>query len=61
MKVKKQQKKHLLDIENADKAAAKKVLYTRIAYGVGAIILFILLLVAIRRSSKKTEDSSRGH
>ncbi len=50
----------LLDIANADKAAAAKVLYTRIAYGALAIIAFILLFVVIRRTSKKTETIPEG-
>ena len=50
----------LLDIANADKAAANKLLYTRIAYGALAIMLFIIVLVAIRRSSKKAEEVPNG-
>ena len=50
----------LLDIANADKAAAAKALYTRIAIGAVAIILFIIVLVVIRRSSKKTEEVPEG-
>ncbi|MBU3111780.1 flagellar basal-body MS-ring/collar protein FliF [Clostridium lacusfryxellense] len=50
----------LLDIENADTAAAKKLLYTRIAYGVGAIMLFIIVIVVLRRSSKKADDVPMG-
>jgi flagellar M-ring protein FliF len=50
----------LLDIDIADKLANKKALYTRIAFGVLGIILFIILLVVIRKSSKNTEKASRG-
>ena len=50
----------LLDMENADKLAKQQTLYTRIAYGVGAILLFIILLFAIRRSKKSTETISEG-
>ncbi|MBZ9624542.1 flagellar M-ring protein FliF [Clostridium sp. FP2] len=57
---KKQAEKALLDIANADKAAAKKVTYTRIGYGVLAILLFIILLLVIRRSNKKKEIASEG-
>jgi flagellar M-ring protein FliF len=57
---KKEAEQALLDIENANKAAAKKALYTRIAYGVIAIMAFIILLVAIRRSRKKGNAISEG-
>ena len=57
---KKEAEQALLDIENANKLAKKEALYTRIAYGAGAILLFIILLVAIRRSGKKTETVSEG-
>jgi flagellar M-ring protein FliF len=57
---KKAVEKELLDIENASKLADKKALYTRIAYGALAILLFIILLVAIRKSSKKKEGTSEG-
>ncbi|MGH4050377.1 MAG: flagellar basal-body MS-ring/collar protein FliF [Clostridium sp.] len=57
---KKAAEQSLLDIENADAAAAKKLLYTRIAYGALAIMLFIIVLVAIRRSSKKTQAVPKG-
>jgi len=50
----------LLDIANADKAAAAKVLYTRIGLGVLAIIIFIIIIVAIRRSSKKAGEIPEG-
>ncbi|MBU3180645.1 flagellar basal-body MS-ring/collar protein FliF [Clostridium psychrophilum] len=50
----------LLDIANADKAAANKVLYTRIGCGVLAVIAFIILFVVIRRSSKKEEIEPEG-
>ncbi|HEY8889994.1 MAG TPA: flagellar basal-body MS-ring/collar protein FliF [Clostridium sp.] len=50
----------LLDIANADKAAAAKVLYTRIAFGVLAILVFIILLIVLRRSKNKTESISGG-
>lgn len=52
--------KELLEIENASKLADKKALYKQIAIGAGVILLFIILLVAIRRSSKKTEKTSEG-
>ena len=57
---KKAAEKALLDIENADKAVAKKALYTRIAYGVGAVLLFTILVLVIRRSKKKTEEVPEG-
>jgi flagellar M-ring protein FliF len=57
---KKEAEKALLDIENANKLAKKEALYTRIAYGALAILLFIILLVAIRRSKKKTETVPAG-
>jgi len=57
---KKAAQKALLDIANADKAAAAKALYTRIAIGSLAIILFIIVFVVIRRSSKKTEEVPEG-
>jgi len=57
---KKLAEKALLDIQNADKAAIKKALYTRITYGVLAILLFVLLVVAIRKVSKKTKTTSEG-
>ncbi|MFT5871363.1 MAG: flagellar M-ring protein FliF [Clostridium sp.] len=57
---KKMAEQALLDIENADKLAAKKALYTRIAYGVGAIILLIILFVIIRRFSKTAETDTGG-
>jgi flagellar M-ring protein FliF len=50
----------LLDIDIADKLADRKVLYTRIAYGVLGIILFIILIVVIRKASKNTEKASGG-
>ncbi|MBU3159042.1 flagellar M-ring protein FliF [Clostridium frigoris] len=50
----------LLDIANADKAAANKVLYTRIAIGALAILIFIIAIVVIRRSRKKEETTSEG-
>lgn len=50
----------LLDMENANKLAKKEALYTRIAYGAGAILLFIILLFAIRRSGKNKEQISEG-
>ena len=50
----------LLDIAAADKAAAAKVLYTRIGLGVLAIMIFIIVLVVIRRSSKKVEEIPEG-
>jgi len=50
----------LLDIANADKAVATKELYTRIGLGVLAILIFIILLVALRRSKKKTEIGPGG-
>jgi flagellar M-ring protein FliF len=52
---KKEAEKALIDIENANKLAEKKALYTRIAYGVLAIILFIIFLFVIRRSRKSKE------
>lgn len=57
---KKAAEKALIDIENANKAAAKAALYKSIAYGAGAIILFILLVVVIRKSRKKKETPSEG-
>jgi flagellar M-ring protein FliF len=48
----------LLDIDTANKLAAKKTLYTRIAYGVIGIILFIILLVVIRKASKNKDKDS---
>lgn len=57
---KKVAEKALLDIDNANKAAARKALYTRIAFGVLAILLFIFLIVAIRKASKKKETASGG-
>ena len=54
---KKTAEKALVDIENANKAASKAALYKQIAYGVFGIILFILLVVAIRKSGKKKETS----
>ncbi len=50
----------LLDIENANKAAAKAALYKNIAYGVGAFILFILFLVILRRTGKNKKEASDG-
>jgi len=50
----------LLDIANADKAAASKILYTRIALGALAIMIFIIIIVLIRRSSKKAETTPEG-
>jgi len=50
----------LLDIANADTAAAKKLLYTRIAYGALAVMLFIIIIIAIRRSSKKAAEAPNG-
>jgi len=50
----------LLDIANADKAAAAKVVYTRIALGVLAIMIFIIVIVVLRRSSKKAKEISDG-
>jgi len=50
----------LLDIANADKAAASKILYTRIALGALAIMIFIIIIVLIRRSSKKEEATPEG-
>ena len=52
---KKELEKQLLDIENAGKLADKKALYTRIAYGALAIMLFIIFLVIFRKSSKNRE------
>lgn len=57
---KKVAEKALLDIDNANKAAIKKALYTRIALGVLAILLFIFLIIAIRKASKKKETASGG-
>ncbi|MBK5240401.1 flagellar basal-body MS-ring/collar protein FliF [Clostridium sp.] len=48
----------LLDIDSADKLAARKTLYTRIAFGVIGIILFIIMLVVIRKASKKKDKTS---
>jgi flagellar M-ring protein FliF len=53
---KKEAEKVLLDMENAQKLAEKKALYTRIAFAAVAIILFIILLFATRKSRKKTKD-----
>ena len=50
----------LLDIEKANKAAADKVLYTRIAYGVLAVLLFIIMLIVLRKSKNKTEVNPGG-
>jgi flagellar M-ring protein FliF len=55
---KKQDEKVLQDIETANKLAEKKALYTRIAYGVLAIILFIIFLFAIRKSNKNSNSKS---
>jgi flagellar M-ring protein FliF len=55
---KKEAEKALLDMENAKKEAEKKALYTRIALAAVAIILFIILLVSIRRSKKKANRGS---
>jgi len=57
---KKSAEKALLDIDNANKAAIKKALYTRIAFGALDILIFILLIVAIRKASKKKEIASDG-
>ncbi|MBN4049297.1 flagellar M-ring protein FliF [bacterium AH-315-N14] len=57
---KKAAEKALVDIEKANKAASSAELYKRIAYGVGAILLFILLFVALRRSGKNREEASDG-
>lgn len=57
---KKEAENALLDIEKANKLAEKKALYTRIAYGALAIILFIIFLFVIRRSSKNTEAVHGG-
>ncbi|MGH4125747.1 MAG: flagellar basal-body MS-ring/collar protein FliF [Clostridium sp.] len=57
---KKAAEKALLDIENADKAAAKSALYKRIAFGVLAILLLILLFVVIRKSKKTKETETEG-
>ena len=57
---KKAAEKALQDIENVNKAASRSALYKNIAYGVGGIILFILLFVAFRKSSKKSEEPSAG-
>mgnify|MGYP001568645704 FL=1 len=48
----------LLDIANADKAAAAKVLYTRIALGALAVMIVIIIIVVMRRLSKKPEEGS---
>ncbi|MGK0466295.1 flagellar basal-body MS-ring/collar protein FliF [Clostridium sp.] len=50
----------LLDIDIADKLANKKALYTRIAFGALGIILFIILLVAIRKAGKNKDKTSAG-
>ncbi|MBU3098618.1 MULTISPECIES: flagellar basal-body MS-ring/collar protein FliF [Clostridium] len=50
----------LLDIANADKAAASKILYTRIAIGALAILIFIIVIFVIRRSKKKEEITPEG-
>lgn len=50
----------LVDIENANKSASKAALYKSIAYGVGAILLFILLFVAFRKSGKNRQAASDG-
>lgn len=57
---KKVAEKALLDIDNANKAAAKAALYKKITYGVGVIILFILLIVILRKSGKKPEETTIG-
>lgn len=57
---KKDAQQALLDIEKADKAAASKILYTRIAYGALGVILLGIVIFAIRRSSKKKETISDG-
>ena len=57
---KKELEKQLLDIEKANKLAEKKALYTRIAYGALAIILFIIFLFVISRSRKNTKSMPQG-
>ncbi|MCB2288870.1 flagellar M-ring protein FliF [Clostridium sp. CS001] len=57
---KKETEKVLQDIEDARKLAEKQALYTRIGFAAAAIILFVILLFAIRRSKKKANNVPEG-